>query len=204
MIMNSRRISEKIFLSFHQKAYENDFNVADTKKALSWAEQASVLMENPEHAGNLYRAGENDPRASPEIIGILLELAAVQVSKHLNGKDTENKVSSYTEKLLSTQVALTPIPEMENDKDGHELHQWMLLHVPVLHGMKLAQTLQPGTKHADELRSRIQELSMEMSLCKRQLKGWKMFDMAKLPPGENLGPLYGLTVYEKLIGTGSI
>lgn len=206
--MSSRDASNEVFLCFQRKAVENDFNITDTKKALSWVEQAVVLMENPEHAGSTSLAGEDDPRISPEIIGILLELAAVRVSKHLEGKDSENKVAGYTEKLLNTPVAFKPMPDTEN---GYKLHPWMWTYVPILHGMNVAQSLQPGTKYADELRSRAYVLSEQLSECKTRLEQWVASEKVK-PPTEGShrwrkkheGRLYGLTMYDKLIGTGSL
>ncbi|KUJ17495.1 uncharacterized protein LY89DRAFT_645016 [Mollisia scopiformis] len=208
LTMSTRNLATRVFTCFGRKAYDNDFNAADTEKALLYAEQAAALMENLEHAGSTSLAGEEDPRLSPEVIGTLLQLAAVRASKHLQGKDEEGKVASYSEKLLNTPTAFTPLPETEN---GQELHPWMWTYVPILHGMNLAQSLQPGTKNAEELRSKAYVLSEQVSECKARLEQWDAFEKLK-PPKENLNrrqkrtsnePLYGLVMYDKLIGTGS-
>lgn len=195
MTMNTLPIAQRVFKCFHRKAYDNDFSAVDTKKALSWAEQALALMENPEHTAKPSLTKEDDPRAAPEVAAILLSLAAVRVSKHLEGKDTENKVSSYTEKLLNTQVAWMPIPDKQKVKDNvKQLNSWMLSQVPILYGMNLALTLQPGN---DQLRSRVYALSEQVLECKRRL------EEAAATRGIERS-LHGHTLYDKLIGTGSL
>lgn len=203
--MSSREFSKHIFMCFGRKAYENDFDEAHTEKALLYAEQAAALMENPEHAGNTSLAGDNDPRLSPEIMGILLELAAVRASKHLGGKDKGGKVASYTEKLLNTPVAFKPLPDTEN---GYILHEYLYTYIPILYGMNLAQSLQPGTKYAEELRSRAYKLSEDVSECRNRLVEWEALEKTKEPQeypsplrNKKNRPLYGLTMYDKLIGS---
>jgi hypothetical protein len=198
--MNSRQFATDIFTQFHRKAVDNDFNPQDTKKAFSWAEQAAVVMENPEHAGSTNLAGEDDPRTSPEVIGILLDLAAVNSSKNLAGKDDGNKVASYAEKFLNTPVALKPLPA-----DGFDINRWMWVQVPILHGLNLAQTiLGPKSKYADELRSRAAALGAQVEEAKTRLELWQ----ATRPPKpvsasggfkRTEGPKYGLELYMKLI-----
>lgn len=191
--LSSRSFATGIFTQFHRKAFNSDFSPQDTKKAFSWAEQVAVLMENPEHAGNTNLAGEDDPRTSPEIIGVLLDLAAVNCSKNLGGKDEDNKVASYTEKFLSTPVALKPVPDVKG-RAGHDLNRWLWSAVPVLHGLNLAQIiLGPKSKYADELRSQAATVGAQVEDCKTRLEQWKRKE----------GPFYGLELYKKLIEAGS-
>lgn len=208
--MNSRDSATQIIYNTARKATDNDFDALHTRKALLWAEQAVDLMEKPEHAGNTSLSGEDDPRICPEIIGILLQLAAARVSMHLEGKDTERKVSSYTEKFLNTPIELKPLPDTE---DGYVLNPWMWIHVPVLHGMNMAHSLQPGTKYAEELRSRAYTLSEQVSECKDRLEQYQALEEADrrdIEGNQNPkqrrksgGRLYGLELYDKMIGTGA-
>jgi hypothetical protein len=209
--LSSRDFATHVISNIARKASDNDFNALDTRRALLWAEQAVDLMEKPEHAGSTSLAGEDDPRISPEIMGIMLQLAAVRVSKHLEGKDTERKVASYTEKLLNTPIPLRQLPDSE---DGYVLNPWMWTHVPVLHGMNLAQSLQPGSKYAEQLRSKAYTLSEQVSECRDRLEQWQAIEEASQKdieanqnPGQrrkNGGRLYSLKLYDKMIGTESI
>ncbi|KAF8851367.1 hypothetical protein BDZ45DRAFT_631770 [Acephala macrosclerotiorum] len=191
--LSSRNFATTIITQFHRKAVDSDFNPQETKKAFSWAEQAAVLMENPEHAGNTNLAGEDDPRTSPEVIGILLDLAAVNCSKNLSGKDEDNKVASYAEKFLNTPVALKPVPDVKG-RDGYGLNRWLWTGVPILHSLNLAQSiLGPKSKYADELRSRAATVGAQVEDCKTRLEQWKRKNRH----------LYGTELYKKLVETGS-
>jgi hypothetical protein len=178
---------QQVLWWFQHKALVSDWSAEETKKALSWAEMLVVLLENPTHSGAKVIQGETDPRVRPEVIGILLQLAAVRASKHLNGKDEDGKVAEYSQKLLGTSLDLgTPKTETH-----HELNPWISKAVPVLQGIRVARTaLDPASKVAKDLKERSAELEQQVSAYRNTLaeatSGWE-------------GQPTGLWLYEKLL-----
>ncbi|KAF7859652.1 hypothetical protein EAF04_008731 [Stromatinia cepivora] len=94
----------------YYKAQVSGFEEHETEQALAWAEAVADLLEDPRHAGDkgpLLVEDGNDVRALPEVIGVLLQLAAVRAIKHTDGKDVDGKVATYTTRLLGTQYDLS-------------------------------------------------------------------------------------------------
>ncbi|KFY21472.1 hypothetical protein V493_07374 [Pseudogymnoascus sp. VKM F-4281 (FW-2241)] len=98
--INTREMAKVVVWWIQYRALVNDFNQADTKKALSMAEQIAMLMEDKEHAGGRV-TDSGDPRTSPEVIGLLLELSALS-AKHQGGKDESGSVEKYAKSLLAS------------------------------------------------------------------------------------------------------
>ncbi|KFY88530.1 hypothetical protein V500_06296 [Pseudogymnoascus sp. VKM F-4518 (FW-2643)] len=98
--INTREIAKMVVWWIQYRALANDFSQAETKKALSMAEQIAILMEDKAHAGGR-AADSEDPRTSPEVIGLLLELSALNV-KHEGGKDENGSVEKYAKSLLAS------------------------------------------------------------------------------------------------------
>ncbi|KFZ05104.1 hypothetical protein V501_08673 [Pseudogymnoascus sp. VKM F-4519 (FW-2642)] len=98
--INGREIAKIVVWWIQYSALANGFSQADTKKALSMAEQIAILMEDKAHAGGRV-ADSDDPRTSPEVIGLLLELSALN-AKHQGGKDGNGSVEKYAKGLLAS------------------------------------------------------------------------------------------------------
>lgn len=161
-----------------QRAMDNGWGKVETEKALGRVERVAVMLEEPTHAGELSSTDEWDPRNKSEVIGVLLELAAVRASKHLEGKDEDGKVADYARRLVN---AAPFIPARNSDS-------WMRNEIHVLHGIKVALTiLDPKSNVATKLQARYAELS-EMVEGERQAHD-----------------LQGATheLYEKLLGAES-
>ncbi|KAJ9640016.1 hypothetical protein H2199_006250 [Coniosporium tulheliwenetii] len=119
-----------------------DMAVEHTKKALSYAEQVAAWMEQPEHCGRAW-VGKSDPRASPAVIGVLVELSAVLATKFEERLDDDGKVKMYTERLLAAieqqggaEKAIPPAPENAKEAPGY-IRKW----IPVWHGLKLVHDI---------------------------------------------------------------
>ncbi|KAF2815627.1 uncharacterized protein BDZ99DRAFT_405852 [Mytilinidion resinicola] len=93
-------ILEAVLGSIHEKASSSGFDSASTKKALSLAEQVIELLELPAHKSK-GRMEFGDPRASPLVISVPLELAASRVAFHPDGKDEDGKVATYAARLMA-------------------------------------------------------------------------------------------------------
>jgi len=127
-------ITSRLIWELQSQALESDWEEHCTKKALLSAEKALLMLYEdyyrPEHSAT-------DPRGRPEVIGQLLELAAVRASRHLGGKDVDGKVELYAKSLLGT---------LENGigtyrRDDHFLKEY----VPVVYGISVAETVLGST-----------------------------------------------------------
>ncbi|TGO69640.1 hypothetical protein BOTNAR_0008g00050 [Botryotinia narcissicola] len=108
--LNDEEVVLQMMYWIYYKAQVSGFEEHETKQALAWAEVVADLLEDPRHAGDkgpLLAEGANDVRALPEVIGILLQLAAVRAVKHTDGKDLDGKVATYATRLLGTPYDLS-------------------------------------------------------------------------------------------------
>jgi hypothetical protein len=123
--------------SAHSKAAQSKWDANKTAKALKMAEQVAQILDDPIHLGG-QKASSHDPRAQPDVIGVLLELAAAKAVKHHDGQDIDGKVELYATKLMTrwSDSTLSPIKENANRPvaASNELCRW----VPMCYGMKLA------------------------------------------------------------------
>lgn len=99
--LKSPEVLEAVLIGIHNMASRSGWEAGSTKKALGFAEQVMELMEKPEHLGTSF-AKFGDPRASPLVIAVPLELAAARAAKHLDGKDKDGKVKMYAVRLMAS------------------------------------------------------------------------------------------------------
>ncbi|KAI9651109.1 hypothetical protein NHQ30_001146 [Ciborinia camelliae] len=110
LCLQDEEIVMQIMYWIYYKAQISGFEEKETKQALAWAETVVDLLEDPSHAdhqGYVISKDANDVSALPEVIGILLQLAAVRAVKHTNGQDVDGKVATYTTRLLGSRYDLS-------------------------------------------------------------------------------------------------
>ncbi|KAH0551394.1 hypothetical protein GP486_007391 [Trichoglossum hirsutum] len=114
-------------------------NSSEVKKALSQAEQIIELLESPAHTKGK-RVEPTDPRAQPDIIGVVLAIAAIQASKHNGGSDIDGKVAMYANRMRGTWVNsdLMVQPPQGQRRKNQDFNQKLMAWVPVLDGLRLA------------------------------------------------------------------
>lgn len=162
--LNNVKVVRQILWWFQAMAVDSGFSAETTKKALSWSEQIFDLMELPEHGGKTPTSVELDPRVQSQTIGILLELAAVRASKHLDGKDTDGKVAKYAEKLAGTSLNFGAPEEPSNTS------LWVSENLPLLYGMKVAlKVLDPTSEVAKNLQAASDSLQKDIDGYRKQL-----------------------------------
>lgn len=186
------RLVERLVLKIQANAMDSDWGSKETKKALSWVETISTLLEEEKHRSKSVSVKE-DPRMSPVVMGVLLELASIRASWHLDGKDEDGKVARYTNILLDLDFdALKPVEKSpDNDQLLHEINRWMLSVAPILHGMEMAQkVLDPASEDAKKLKLMTAELKHTIS----QERDILVAGMADKPFGGT-----GLATFEKLL-----
>lgn len=123
-------IASRLIWELQYHALVSNWEEHVTQKSLSSAEKAILMLYE-----DYYRPRKSavDIRGRPEIIGQILELAAVRASKHLGGKDVGGKVEVYAKSLLAA---------LQNGigtyrRDDHFLKEL----VPVVYGIKVAETV---------------------------------------------------------------
>jgi hypothetical protein len=134
------------------KALSAGWTAQSTKKALTMAEQIADLLEDKKHCGGTFLSASN-PRARPEVVGVLLQLAAAH-AKLSNGKDDDGKVEIYSRRLLGTLARKANL--REGLPEGREL--WtsnaLLCNItPIVYGMRVAaEILGPESEVAKQLK----------------------------------------------------
>ncbi|ESZ93400.1 hypothetical protein SBOR_6220 [Sclerotinia borealis F-4128] len=108
--LQDEEVVQTVMYWIYHKAKNSGFEKKETKQALAWAEMVVDLLEDPKHAGHkdpFLDTDENDVRALPDVIGILLDLSAICAAKETNMKDVDGKVMTYTTRLLGTPYDLS-------------------------------------------------------------------------------------------------
>ncbi|KAH9832134.1 hypothetical protein Tdes44962_MAKER08824 [Teratosphaeria destructans] len=140
MTLRNRELLDQLVCGLHDVAQKSGWEKEAVQKALKEAHMVARLLETEEHGGGRY-VEEDDARRRPEIIGVFLELAAVNAYKHYNGEDREGNVRIYANRLLSCldqDLNSVSIPQKPAPKGP----QYAILHaVPVWHGLHLADKI---------------------------------------------------------------
>ncbi|OBT84464.1 hypothetical protein VE02_06452 [Pseudogymnoascus sp. 03VT05] len=189
--INTREIAKIVMWWIQYRPLANGFSQADTKKALSMAEQIAILMEDKAHAGGRV-ADSEDPRTSPEVMGLLLELSALN-AKHQGGKDEDGSVEKYAKSLLASlrdKELEGMIGSRKNDPARiQEVTSNSMLQIvaPILLGVRTAiSILEQSSDTTRQLRDLETKLSAQVAQDVETLKSF---------PGS--GERFGIWVYEK-------
>lgn len=193
-VMKDLPVVQSIMWWIQYRALSDNWSLKETTRALKMAEQVSVLLEEKNHAGGPLR-DPLDPRARPETIGILLQLAAAQ-AKLLAGTENDGKIKLYANRLLGSlrdgvdfSKALVPAGDTWWRKDA------LLFSLsPVVYGLRLAVEMLPTEPEmVHELRQQETHLSSQVSTARETL-------LKEIPVQAR--PL-GLSCYDKLFGSES-
>lgn len=146
--LDNARIASRCMLAMQLKAVNSDWDSKETRKALAWAEQIAMMMEDPKHSRNVVLGGPDDPRIQPQVLGALLQLAAVRALKFQDGKDDDGKVLQYAERLLSLPASFEgpKVPLLSEKgktrRDTAKIRStWLALHAPIWYGLTVARTI---------------------------------------------------------------
>jgi hypothetical protein len=115
-------------------------DASQTERALSQAEQVIELLESPAHTEGK-GVKSTDPRAQPDIVGVVLAIAAIRASKHNGGNDVDGKVATYVSRMKGTweNSDLTTEPPFEERRLDAWYSKKLVAWVPVLEGASLAR-----------------------------------------------------------------
>lgn len=156
------------------------------EKALKYAEGILELCEDPTHTGGR-RITALDPRARPEVFGVVVLLASVNAKRFHGGKDKDGKVRRYAEKMM----ALWRNADLQLDGEGWAtVNQLLFTWSPVWHGMRMAlEYLDGGSDLAKQVKKAMTEDLGPILERAKNLVG------ANVPDGKRRR---GLDMYESL------
>lgn len=186
-----------------RKAYNSNWDAGDIDKALRWSEQLLDFMEHPVHIQKA-ESTTLKPERQPDVIGRVLELAAMKASRHEDGKDLDGRVESLARRVLSSYSNLKPLPptaEPDNPRPTMNLkilyahNGWLTAITPLLNGMKVAQRVLGSTSEvAVELGEKAAELEKDVHAS---------YEILANSEWRKDKPRDGVLAYERLFGLTS-
>jgi len=161
LLLNDARVVREVMWGARLRALQAGWSVEGTEKALLQGEQIMELLEDPKHSGKNGVVGEH-PRKLPEVIGVVLELAAVRAGKYGNGQDEDGKVAAFA---TTTLASIRTHGNADFDSGNwHDANYKLQMWAPVLHGLRLAfGVLKKNTTLAQDIRSTTRELGEVVS-----------------------------------------
>lgn len=100
MTMKKDEVLNAVIWGLREIAQNGEWSQASLEKAIRDANEVAMQLEDVEHGtGRHVRPG--DPRRRPEVLSVVLELAAVYAWRFQDRKDVDGKVKAYTERLLA-------------------------------------------------------------------------------------------------------
>lgn len=136
MTLKRDEVLRNVIWGLHSQAQRQNWSASAVHKALAEARQLALMLEAEEHGTGKVLA-RDDPRQRPEIIGVFLELAAVNAYKHEGKTDKSGVLAAYTTRLLSCIGDKAQPKSFAPPKVGPVYE--MLHGVPIWHGLSLAQ-----------------------------------------------------------------
>lgn len=193
-ILKDLNLVRQVMWWIQYKPLSTQWSAATMKKALAMAEQVAFLMEDEEHSGGGLR-GAADPRARPEVVGVILQLAAAH-AKLSTGKDEDGKVQLYAQRLLGTLTRNVDLRQgLPEGKDWWASNYLLGYISPILYGIReAAKILGPGSETVKGLKEHEANLTA-IAAHERELLG----DGA----AEGSPPL-GVWCYDKLVGSEAV
>lgn len=179
MTLTSLDVVREVMWGAHLRGHRAGWDERVTERALKYAENVSFLLEKQLHTrgGGQEVSQQPDPRTQPDVVGVLLETAAIRALKHQGGQDKDGKVAQYAERLMecwenvtldstedqsstraqnggdddSTRAKATPLWVAAN----YDLQRWS----PVWKGMEIAaRILDPKTEVARWLKKTLPDV----------------------------------------------
>lgn len=176
LVLRELGVAREVMWSAHVRAMQAGWDEEGTRGALRQAELIMTQLDNKTHVGKL-RLWDKDARRRPEVLGVLLELAAVRAARHLDGKDTDGKVKKYALPLLASWRIVKYQPEKVKEAVRPDAEAAMELQglAPAWKGMELAVEVLKGEQGCEDVKRVLEE---------------------KLPPlREHLQEMEGLAAY---------
>ncbi|KAM5458352.1 hypothetical protein MaudCBS49596_000265 [Microsporum audouinii] len=131
LFMRNADFPRAMLFAIRQKAEKANFKGPDVHLALGQAKELVRLLNSPEHTNPV---AEKDPKRLSSIIGMLLELKAAYAMDTFGGRDEDQGVRSYADKLINTW----PLEKFTVPSEWPTANWRLRTYVPLWHGMHLA------------------------------------------------------------------
>ncbi|KAI9729661.1 MAG: hypothetical protein M1818_008414 [Claussenomyces sp. TS43310] len=175
------------------KAASSTWDPSQTQKALSMAEQVAILLEDERHSGQRVVKGIQDVKIRPEVVGILLELAAAHAKQKGTG-DADGKVTTYADKLISIMKDDRDLRTALPVEDGWDArNNWLRFVSPIIYGLRTAGEVLENASTRKELFAIASILGDRAAKERELLVGGKAAEKTSL----------GLWAYTNLVGSKS-
>ncbi|KAI9829667.1 MAG: hypothetical protein M1819_006038 [Sarea resinae] len=145
-------VVREVILGAHLRAAQANWDEAGIAKAFRQAETTIEALEDARHCGGRGISAA-DPRAQPDIIGVVVELAAAHALKSHGGADFDaGLVATYVTRLRATWhhasfPALDPTSLRASRTALNEANHALMRWAPVAHGLRLAaRVLEPRSE----------------------------------------------------------
>lgn len=137
--------TRELMLGIHIMAAKSKYQGKDMEKAVRQAQEIALLMQKPEHCGGrVWKIGQKDMRKDIVVLGIMLELRAVQPDLSEDADITLGRL----EKTASKVMALWPQQDLTVNQEAGPARLQMEGWLPLWAAMKLALQA-PGLKDAN-------------------------------------------------------
>lgn len=163
-------VAQEVVAAIHNHAAAAEWAGEGLDQQIKLAERVIRVIEATAPDRKL-REGEFDYRRSPEVTGLLLELYAAKALNDLGGKDEEDKVLNFAQKV----DALWSFGDYSIDEKNPT---WTLSFlVPMWNGIRQALRIDSVAKSAtgSKLQGRLQEIELVIQrtreLCQEEAKG---------------------------------
>lgn len=136
LVLDEARVVREVMWGARLRARQAEWSEEGVGKGLKQAEQVLELLEDPKHSSRKDIVGVHFSRM-PDVVGVVLELAAAKVARYGEGKDDDGKVAVYATGTVAGLRTQEPNAEVDASNwydANYELQRW----APVLHGLRLA------------------------------------------------------------------
>lgn len=99
-LKDNDEILQYILWGIHHQAQTGGWVEKNVQKAARLSSEVAQLLEDERH-GTGRHLSENDPRTRPQVIGVFLELAAVNAYRYTGRNDADGSVKKYAERLMA-------------------------------------------------------------------------------------------------------
>ncbi len=137
--LNDLRIVREVMWGARQRAQLAGWDEEGTSKGLAQAVQVMDLLDNPKYGSTRDAVSGVDFKMLPEIVGVVLELAAAKAVRYNDGKDVDSMVAAYAVATLDSLRGETMLARFDfAASDWNRANYRLLMCAPVLHGLDLA------------------------------------------------------------------
>lgn len=121
MDLSDAGLSKNVMFWIYFKAAEQDETYESINKTLSMAEQVLDMFEDEKFTGKRFLDSSNDYRNLPEILGLVVAIAALRASRFQEGTDRDGKVKRYCTEFVIKSIPTAPPSTVDGVSEAQSL-----------------------------------------------------------------------------------